>query len=378
METYLVGGTVRDELLGLPIRERDWVVVGATPQEMLRLGYRQVGRDFPVFLHAETHEEYALARTERKVAPGHTGFVCHAGPEVTLEDDLRRRDLTINAMARATDGTLIDPWGGRADLAARRLRHVSPAFAEDPLRVFRVARFAAWLAPLGFEVADETLALMLSMAATGALRELAAERVWAELTKALSAAAPAEFFAVLTRAGALGDWFPEVAAASFESVAALLTRVSGRLEGPVERYGALGSVLSGAAARTLSERLKGPREASDLILAVARFVGPLSDYRRLEPEDLLRTLKALDVLRRRTLFERTVQVIGAATDRDLDGLRSLGAAMRDVRADAFRERGLEGKALGAALDGERLAVIRRTLGVNRASGSSSPSVPPSD
>ncbi len=163
MEIYLVGGAVRDALLGLPIRERDWVVVGSTPEEMQRLGYRQVGRDFPVFLHPQTNEEYALARTERKVGPGHTGFVCHAGPDVTLEEDLRRRDLTVNAIAQAHDGTLIDPWGGAADLSARRLRHVSEAFLEDPLRVFRVARFAAQLGAFGFRVEPETLQLMADM-----------------------------------------------------------------------------------------------------------------------------------------------------------------------------------------------------------------------
>src|SRR5690606_18350742 len=158
MDTYLVGGAVRDELLGLTPRERDWVVVGSSPEALLAAGFKQVGRDFPVFLHPQTHEEYALARTERKAGHGYTGFVCHASPEVTLEQDLLRRDLTINAMARATDGRLIDPYGGQQDIARKQLRHVSPAFGEDPLRVLRVARFAARLAPMGFRVADETRA----------------------------------------------------------------------------------------------------------------------------------------------------------------------------------------------------------------------------
>lgn len=177
MEIYLVGGAVRDRLLGLPVTERDWVVVGATPQAMRELGFRPVGKDFPVFLHPKTGEEYALARTERKSAPGHTGFVFHAAPEVTLEEDLRRRDLTINAIAESARGELIDPYGGRRDLERRVLRHVSDAFVEDPLRVLRVARFAARFAALGFRVAPETLGLMRAIAASGELEHLSAERI---------------------------------------------------------------------------------------------------------------------------------------------------------------------------------------------------------
>src|SRR5512144_1124906 len=187
MKVYQVGGSVRDELLGLPVQDRDWVVVGADPQEMARRGYRPVGADFPVFLHPQTHEEYALARTERKTGPGYKGFAFHAAPDVTLEQDLERRDLTINAMARAGDGTLVDPFGGAADIAARVLRHVSPAFAEDPLRVLRVARFAA---RLDFGVAPETEALMRELVASGELSTVAAERVWQELARGLMEAHP--------------------------------------------------------------------------------------------------------------------------------------------------------------------------------------------
>lgn len=172
MKIYLVGGAVRDALLGLPVKDKDWVVVGATPQEMLDAGYQQVGRDFPVFLHPQTHEEYALARTERKSGSGYTGFTCYAAPDVTLEADLQRRDLTINALARDDDGQIIDPYHGRRDLEARLLRHVSPAFGEDPLRVLRVARFAARYAHLSFRIADETLALMREMTAAGELEHL--------------------------------------------------------------------------------------------------------------------------------------------------------------------------------------------------------------
>src|SRR5476651_2105668 len=178
MQVYLVGGAVRDALLGLPIKERDWVVVGGTREELLRLKYREVGRDFPVFLHSDSHEEYALARRERKVAPGYRGFSVEFGPEVTLEEDLARRDLTINAIAQAADGRLVDPYGGRADLEARVLRHVSEAFLEDPVRILRVARFAARFAPLGFRVAPETLELMRRMVADGEVDALVPERVW--------------------------------------------------------------------------------------------------------------------------------------------------------------------------------------------------------
>ncbi len=207
MKFYQVGGAVRDQLLGAPASDRDWVVVGGTPEAMTALGYRPVGAGFPVFLHPESGEEYALARTERKSGRGYKGFVFHTGEDVTLEDDLRRRDLTINAMAMEEDGALIDPYGGRADLEAGVLRHVSEAFAEDPLRVLRVARFAA---RLGFEVAAETLALMRRIAESGELATLVAERVWTETAKALNAAHPQRFIEVLRDAGALEQVFPDL------------------------------------------------------------------------------------------------------------------------------------------------------------------------
>jgi tRNA nucleotidyltransferase (CCA-adding enzyme) len=210
MEIFLVGGAVRDELLGRPVRERDWVVVGAAPAELERLGFRQVGKDFPVFLHPETHEEYALARTERKVAPGYHGFETRFSPDVTLVEDLLRRDLTINAMARAADGSLIDPYGGAQDLSDRVLRHVSSAFSEDPVRILRLARFAARYADLGFTVAEDTLALMCQMTAAGEVSALVAERVWAETAKALTEPCPAVYFAVLRACGALAVVFPEL------------------------------------------------------------------------------------------------------------------------------------------------------------------------
>ncbi len=210
MEVYLVGGAVRDELLGRAVRERDWVVVGSTPQAMLDAGYRQVGRDFPVFLHPDTHEEYALARTERKTGHGYHGFELRFSPDVTLEDDLRRRDLTVNAIARAADGRLIDPCGGRRDLEARVLRHVSEAFDEDPVRILRVARFLARFQPLGFSVAAETLVRMRAMVASGEVDALVAERVWQETERALAEPAPDAWLKLLHDCGALARIYPEL------------------------------------------------------------------------------------------------------------------------------------------------------------------------
>lgn len=210
MKTFLVGGAVRDALLRLPVKDRDWVVVGATPDSMLAQGYQQVGRDFPVFLHPESREEYALARTERKSGNGYTGFVTQFAPDVTLEQDLQRRDLTINAIAQAADGTLIDPYHGQQDLQQRTLRHVSAAFNEDPLRVLRVARFAARYAHLGFRIAAETQALMAEMAASGELAHLTAERVWKETENALLTRNPQVYFQALRDCGALQVLFPEI------------------------------------------------------------------------------------------------------------------------------------------------------------------------
>jgi tRNA nucleotidyltransferase (CCA-adding enzyme) len=208
MQAFVVGGAVRDELLGLPVQDHDWVVVGATPEDMVAKGFRPVGKDFPVFLHPDTHEEYALARTERKTAPGYHGFVFHTAPDVKLEDDLIRRDLTINAMARAEDGTIVDPYGGLQDLQNRVFRHVSPAFAEDPVRILRVARFAARFPE--FTVADTTLALMRSMVEAGEVDALVPERVWQELSRGLMEQKPSRMLAVLRDCGALARILPEL------------------------------------------------------------------------------------------------------------------------------------------------------------------------
>ena len=210
MKVYLVGGAVRDQLLGLPVKDRDWIVVGTEPATLLSLGYQQVGKDFPVFLNPKTKEEYALARTERKAGAGYTGFICDFSPTITLEQDLIRRDLTINAMAQSEDGEIIDPYGGKQDLENRILRHISPAFSEDPLRVLRVARFAARYHSLGFKIASETLALMAELAQSGELQHLTAERVWLETEKALNEKNPEIYFETLHKTGALSVLFPEI------------------------------------------------------------------------------------------------------------------------------------------------------------------------
>lgn len=212
MNIYLVGGAVRDQLLGLPVKDRDWLVVGATPEQLLAQGYQQVGKDFPVFLNPITKEEYALARTERKSGAGYTGFICDFSPNIRLEEDLIRRDLTINAIAQDERGTLYDPYGGVADINHRTLRHISPAFAEDPLRVLRVARFAARFHHLGFTVADETLSLMQQLTEQGELQHLTTERVWLETSKALTEKNPEIFFEILRQVGALSILMPEIAA----------------------------------------------------------------------------------------------------------------------------------------------------------------------
>jgi tRNA nucleotidyltransferase (CCA-adding enzyme) len=328
VKAYRVGGSVRDELLGRTVADRDFVVVGATPEQMVAAGYRPVGSDFPVFLHPQTNDEYALARTERKSGRGYRGFVFHATPDVTLEADLARRDLTINAIARDDDGTLIDPHGGVADLRAGILRHVSPAFAEDPLRVLRVARFAA---RFGFSVAPETEALLREIAAAGELATLTAERVWQELAKALMEARPSLFFEVLRRCGALGQLLPEVDALFGvpqppahhpeidTGVHLMLALDFSAAEGdplPV-RYAVLAHDLgkatsdranwprhiahearSVALAQRLSERLRVPAECSELARLVARYHGDVHRAAELRASTLLDLLLAADALRR--------------------------------------------------------------------------------
>ncbi len=338
MKTYVVGGAVRDRLLGLPVQDRDHVVVGATPEEMLARGFRPVGRDFPVFLHPDTHEEYALARTERKTAPGYAGFVFHAAPDVTLEADLARRDLTVNAIAEDEAGALTDPFGGQADLAARVLRHVGPAFAEDPVRVLRVARFAARFAD--FSVAEETLALMRLMSGNGEVDHLVPERVWQELSRGLMEARPSRMLEVLRACGALAkvlpeldrlfgvpqpaDHHPEVDTGAH--ILLVIDQAAARGAPLPVRYAALlhdlgkgttpaaewphhhGHEEKGVAlVEAVSERLRAPADCRDLAVLAAREHGVIHGAAALRPATLVKLLERTDALRRPERFAQLLQ-----------------------------------------------------------------------
>jgi tRNA nucleotidyltransferase (CCA-adding enzyme) len=333
MKIYAVGGAIRDELLGLPIKDRDWVVVGATPGDMVRRGFRPVGRDFPVFLHPESNEEYALARTERKTAPGYGGFIFHTDPGVTLEEDLRRRDLTINAMARGEDGEIVDLYQGRADIEARVLRHVSPAFAEDPVRILRVARFAARFSD--FTVAPETMALMRQMVDNGEVDALVSERVWVELAKGLLEDRPSRLLAVLHECGALARIMPEVDAlygvpqraeyhpevdtgihnemvldmaarleASLPVRFAVLTHDLGKGVTPADVLPAHRGheAHSVRLLAPLCARLRVPTECRDLALLVARYHGDIHRAAELRPETIVNIIENADGMRRPDRF----------------------------------------------------------------------------
>ena len=319
MKIYAVGGAVRDELLGLRVSDRDYVVVGGTPEEMEQLGYKPVGKDFPVFLHPRTHEEYALARTERKVARGYKGFRMHAAPDVTLEQDLERRDLTINAMARDESGNLVDPFGGAADLERGLLRHVSPAFVEDPVRILRVARFAA---RFGFAVAPETMSLMRQMVASGEADALVPERVWQEFSRGLMEGQPALMFAVLADAGALGKLLPELALAFEEerpandaSRALFRSLECAAAEGLAlaPRFALLGiGAPSVDALGALCARLRAPGECRDLALLAHRHFATIRRAGALAAPDLLTLLERCDAFRRPERFEELLALCACA------------------------------------------------------------------
>jgi tRNA nucleotidyltransferase (CCA-adding enzyme) len=400
MDIYLVGGAVRDQLLGLAGADRDFVVVGATAEAMRAAGYKQVGRDFPVFLHPRTGEEHALARTERKSARGHAGFVVHADPSVTLEDDLRRRDFTINAIAQRGDGTLVDPFGGVRDIEDRVLRHVGDAFVEDPLRVLRAARFMAKLASLGFAVAPETMALMRDMAADGELAELAPERIWQELAKALRSAAPSAFLRTLREAGALAAVLPEVDAlygvpqradyhpevdtgAHVELVCDMAASLApgDDLVGIAALAHDLGKALTPAdmlprhvmheqrgvaSVLALCERLRVPGEHRELAVIACR------EHLNVHRIDELKPATVHDLFARCDGFRKPARIaqLAAVCEADARGraglsdspypqadtLRRLHAAALAVRSADFAA-GLEGAAIGEALRRARIAAI---------------------
>ena len=404
MQIYLVGGAVRDKLLGRPVKERDYVVVGATPEEMIDRGFKPVGKDFPVFLHPQTKEEYALARTERKTAPGYHGFVFHAAPDVTLEEDLRRRDLTVNAMAEDEDGRLIDYFGGREDLEARLLRHVSPAFAEDPVRILRIARFAARYAPLGFRVADQTMALMREMVAAGEVDALVPERVWQELAKALSEDQPQVFFEVLRACGALDVLFPEVAALfgvpqnpdmhpevdTGVHTLMVLEQCAALTDDPATRFAALTHDLGkgttpkdqwpghkGHEARSvelvegLCERLRAPREYRDLAVLTAEFHGHVHRAGELDAATVVEVLERADAFRRPERFEKFL-VACHADSRGRTGYESSPYPQADFFRQAFArtcamdvqalvQTGLRGEALGGAIREARITAVQSLI-----------------
>jgi tRNA nucleotidyltransferase (CCA-adding enzyme) len=406
MDCYIVGGAVRDELLGRPVNDHDWVVVGATPQQMVDQGFLPVGKDFPVFLHPQTREEYALARTERKTAPGYHGFAFHADPQVTLEEDLARRDLTINAMARTTDGRLVDPFGGQEDLRAQRLRHVSPAFAEDPVRILRLARFAARFGD--FDVAAETKALMRRMVEAGEVDALVPERVWQELSRGLMEAHPARMFEVLRECGALARLLPEVdrlwgvpqPEAHHPEVDTgvhlmMVLEMAARLDAPLPvRFACLCHDLGKGTtpadlwprhiahekrsvdlARAVCDRWKVPVECRALAEATAREHGNVHRSGTLGAAALMRLFERCDALRRPDRFADLL----LACECDARGRKGredepylprrrlpplLDAARRvdtAAIADAAAGRGLAGPAIGDAIRQARVRALDEAL-----------------
>lgn len=387
MQVYLVGGAVRDALLNRKVVERDYVVVGATPEEMLSQGFTQVGKDFPVFLHPKTQEEYALARTERKSGKGYTGFVCDASSSVTLEEDLLRRDLTVNAIAQDNYGKLIDPYGGKKDLENRVLRHVSEAFSEDPLRVFRVARFATRYAYLGFTIATETMALMQSMAESGELSTLSAERVWQETKRSLLEKTPHVFFTILNQAHGLNDWFTELEINLDTALATLKTAVdleksenesfvkdtgsetplpdssnseTARL---IIRFTALLSHLGEEDAKHLCSRLKVQNQVSEIVILACKFKDFLLSMQN-SPADLLALFNGCDAWRREERFLLLLSAFapyahskGVDWQEQQKRIENALAAAKQVNVQDIIATGVKGPEIKDALNQAKLSAI---------------------
>ena len=387
MQVYLVGGAVRDALLNRKVVERDYVVVGATPEEMLSQGFTQVGKDFPVFLHPKTQEEYALARTERKSGKGYTGFVCDASSSVTLEEDLLRRDLTVNAIAQDKLGNLIDPYGGKKDLENRLLRHVSEAFSEDPLRVFRVARFATRYAYLGFTIATETMALMQSMAQSGELSTLSAERVWQETKRSLLEKTPHVFFTVLHQAHGLNDWFTELernvdtaletlkTAVDLEKVEneSLVEDTGSKTPLPessdsetarlITRFTALLTHLNEEEAKQLCSRLKVQNQVSEIVSLACKFKGFLLNAQN-SPADLLALFNGCDAWRREERFTLLLSAFAPyAHNKGVDWqhqqkrIEDALAAANQVNVQDIIATGVKGPEIKDALNRAKLSAI---------------------
>lgn len=408
MKTFLVGGAVRDALLNLPVKDKDWVVVGATPEAMLEKGYQQVGRDFPVFLHPKSREEYALARTERKNGTGYTGFVTWSAPDVTLEQDLQRRDLTINAIARDEEGRLFDPYHGQRDIAERLLRHVSMAFNEDPLRVLRVARFAARFAHLNFRIADETQALMRAMVESGELADLTAERVWKETEKALTTRNPQVYFQVLRDCGALKVLFPEIdnlfgipapakwhpeidtgvhtlmtlamAAALSDSLdvrfATLFHDIGKALTAPEKWPSHHGHGPAGVPlVEALCQRLRVPNAIRDLALVVTEFHDVVHTIERQSAESLVALFDRIDAWRKPQRVEQ-MALTSEADARGRAGLESMPYPQGDYLRRAFAvaqavptkavvEAGFKGIEVREELTRRRIAAVAEGITTSR-------------
>lgn len=379
MDIYLVGGAVRDALLGLPVHERDYVVVGATPQQLIDQGFLPVGNDFPVFLHPKSKEEYALARTERKAGFGYTGFECYAAPDVSLNEDLLRRDLTINAMAQSADGALHDPYNGLADIAQKQLRHVSPAFSEDPLRVLRVARFAARFAHLGFTVASSTLALMQQMVAAGELQHLTPERVWLETRKALLTANPQVYWQVLHSVGALGAIFQAPALAS-EPPLITLQKIASTLQQPEHQAHILAINFAvsayeirqayqqhGVPLPDIGNALKVPKKLAHLAVETEQLVRTIQ-RKTLTAQDILQVLKRNDAFRRPEQFQLVLQCtklliadLPRAAAVDVQVLTNALAKLNTIDVAQIIAAGYQQQEIGQVLQQQRLEQLEQLL-----------------
>ncbi|MCL6269968.1 hypothetical protein M3P05_08455 [Sansalvadorimonas sp. 2012CJ34-2] len=368
IQTYLVGGAVRDELLGLPVKDKDWVVTGATPEDMIKKGFRPVGQDFPVFLHPKTKEEYALARTEKKSGHGYAGFTFFTSPDITVEEDLLRRDLTINAIAKDDQGNLIDPYRGQKDIQKKLLRHISPAFREDPLRILRVARFAARFAPLGFQVADETRELMREMVQEGEAAWLVAERVWQETLRALGENDPARYFFELIEADALSVVMPEIAS-NFQSLSsvqakALTLAQKDNAEAEIRFACAVNSAAQSNFdnVQSLCTRMKTPKQFKEVAELSAKLLA-IWQEEPFSPEVRLSILQQADGFRRKDRFFlilRACSFLCEAADKKAfpkDQLISDLEKCTQIAVKAFVDQGLKGKELAEAIQAERLRVI---------------------
>lgn len=364
MDVYLVGGAVRDALLGLPVTERDYVVVGATEQEMLDAGYRTVGKDFPVFLHPETQEEYALARTERKTSPGHTGFICYASPEVTLDEDLLRRDLTINAIARTGSGEIKDPLGGLADLASKSLRHVSDAFIEDPLRVLRVARFYSRFYHLGFTVHPETTALIVRMVNEGQLAELTPERIHGELDKALNTRDPAAFFDYLLQVGAHELLWPEITKDDIDNLRRVSSTNIASLQ--IETcFAALTMNLDSAEFTKLCQRLKCSNNRTQTSGLVVKFFSKWLRLDDLNAEEIISLLQQTDALRKSARFNAFNEICANISNNQPLAVRwrHFQDLVANVRASDI-ETEATGPALGKAIREAQTRLVKAAISSN--------------